>query len=246
MLPTNGSWFLRYQLALIYQDRGRGVDARHLISGLAPGFAPFYTFRAALAEADSIGGKADTQAILQDLEHSCGIDPQWRYQKLLAEFELAQGHPGTAESVAGSFYKAHPENYIMGTLYARTLLASGRYADCVALLRGLTIIPFEGATTGREMYREALLMQAVGSIKHHEYRKALSFISDAKKWPENLGVGEPYLHDQDLFVEDKLTFLSYAGLGQKEEAETFKVRIDGHHPQSGNVSDLRILAALGQ
>jgi predicted Zn-dependent protease len=194
MIRTNPSWFLRYQLALIYRDRNRLDEARRLVSGLTPSFAPFYAFRAAM---DSSGAKAD-------LEHAFALDASWRYAKLLAEYMLAHGDPARAGEIAKKLYAAHRDNYIMGLLYARTLLANHQYAACTQLLRGLTIIPFEGATVAHDVYRDALLAQAEECIHRHQFDKAKKLIAEAKQWPENLGVGEPYPADQDLQRENDL------------------------------------------
>src|SRR5258708_29389176 len=100
----------------------------------------------------------------------------------------------------------------MGMLYARTLLLNHKYPEGDRLLSRLAIIPFEGATTGRELYREAKLMQAVQSMKQQQYKKALAWIGQAKKWPENLGVGEPYAENEDLRLEDWMSYRCYTAL----------------------------------
>jgi len=194
IVRSDSSWFLRYQLALIYRDRNRIAEARRLVTGLSPSFAPFYAFRAAL---DSSGARVD-------LEHAAALDPSWRYANLLAEYELAHGNPARAGEIAKKFYAAHRDNYIMGLLYARTLLANRQYAECTQLLRGLNIIPFEGATIAHDVYRDALLAQAGDCIRRRQFDKARKLIAEAKQWPENLGVGEPYPADQDLQRENEL------------------------------------------
>ena len=194
MVGSGSSWFLRYQLALIYKDRNRLEEARRLVSGLTPSFAPFYAFRAVL---DSSGARAD-------LERAAALDPSWRYAKLLAEYELAHGDVPRAVDLAGNFYRAHPDSYVMGLLYARALLANRQYASSVKVLRGLDIIPFEGATVAHDVYRDALLAQAEECIHRKEFAKARRLIAEAKQWPENLGVGEPYPADQDLRREEEL------------------------------------------
>lgn len=237
---STSSWFLRYQLALIYKDRNRIKEARQLLnaSGDQPTFAPFYAFRAALAASSAFPGTTaaassaspgaaaaappDSPSIAHDLERAAALDPQWRYTKLLAEFELAHGNSIRAGQIAGQFYTAHPDNYIMGMLYAKTLLVNKRYEACVQLLQHLTIIPFEGATAGRELYREALLKQAEACINEKKYKKALYYIGEAKKWPENLGVGAPYPQDQDHRVEDQLSDRCYAGLHRETKAHKDK------------------------
>ena len=93
----------------------------------------------------------------------------------------------------------------MGLVHAKVLLLNHRYAAADRLLTHLDVLPAEGATSGRELYREAKLMEAVECIKKKQYRSALVFISDAKRWPENLGSGEPYPADQDIRFEIWLT-----------------------------------------
>jgi len=194
MIGANPSWFLRYQLALIYKDRNRIDEARRLVAGLSPSFAPFYAFRAVL---DSSGARSD-------LERAAALDPSWRYTKLLAEYQLAHGAVPHAIDLAGKFYASHPDNYIMGLLYARTLQAGRQYAACVAVLRRLTIIPIEGSTVAHDVYRDALLAQAEDCIRRKQFEKARRLIAGARQWPENLGVGAPYPADQDLRRENEL------------------------------------------
>ena len=226
LLPANPGWFLRYQLALIYKDRNRVEEARTLLAscGDDPGFAPFYATRAAL----------DTTRARQDLERAVQLDPSWRYQKLLAEYELAHGRYDRAEAITGDFYRLHPESYIMGMLYARTLLLTHQYAEGDRVLSRLTIIPFEGATAGRELYREAKLMQAVACMKRQQYRKALSWIDQARQWPENLGVGEPYAENEDLRLEDWMSYRCYGALHREAAAQEALRRIIGFHPRIDN------------
>ena len=102
------------------------------------------------------------------------------------------------------FYKAHPQQYIMGMLYAKTLLFNNQYAAADKLLTGLQIIPFEGSTQGHELYRQAKLMQALEAIEKNEITKAIALVNQAKEWPENLGAGKPYDADIDTSLEDKI------------------------------------------
>jgi len=98
--------------------------------------------------------------------------------------------------------------------------------DVDLLLIKINIIPFEGATDGRELYREAKLMQAVEQINQQKYTKALALISDAKKWPENLGVGKPYDEDIDTRLEDWLQYLCYSKTKQKDTTALLQKIID--------------------
>jgi Tfp pilus assembly protein PilF len=230
------SWFLRYQLALIYNDRNRHTEAQQLLAGCAdaPPYAPFYAFRAAMAPA------ADSAQALHDLERAATLDSQWRYQKLLSEYFVAHHDPARAEVIAGGYYKAHTADYRIGMLYAKTLLVNGRYAECDALLGRLNILPFEGAKEGHELYREALLMEAVQSMRMHQYKKALAFIDRAKKWPENLGAGEPYPQDQDLRLENWMSARCTAAI-QKTATPTLT---DSLRESPGSATNMHVLQAI--
>ena len=259
MLPKYPSWFLRYQLALIYWDRDRPDEARRLLRdcGDQPAYAPFYAWRAAVAV------KEDSSAVMHDLEKAAELDPHWRYAKLLAEYYIQHNDPVKAGAIAKRSYLTRPDNYIMGMLYARTLLLNHEFAACDKLLASLNIIPFEGATIGRELYRETKLMLAVQEMKKRAYKKALARIGEARQWPERLGVGAPYLEDQDLRLEDWMTYRCYAALGQDKAAraaleripaEWAKTQLTGGQPdktvvrdylQNGKESNGRVLQALG-
>ena len=71
---------------------------------------------------------------------------------------------------------------------------------------------FEGATEGRQLYREAKLMQAIDAMKIGNYKKALQVINEATQWPENLGEGKPYDADIDERLENWMAFVSYENL----------------------------------
>jgi predicted Zn-dependent protease len=150
---------------------------------------------------------------------------EWRYQKLFAESQIRRGKYQEALSTVEKYYQQHLQNYIMGMLYARTLLLSKKYKESDALLGKLNIIPFEGATDGRELYREAKLMQAVQEIQKKNYTKALEFIAASKLWPSNLGVGKPYDEDIDLRLEDWMSYLCYTRSGKSAQAKSSLERI---------------------
>lgn len=207
-------WLLNYHLALIYHDRNRLAESKQLLaeSGQAPDFAPFYVVRAALNKEEN------PELALADYQRAVKLDPQWRYSKLLTEYYNSRQQYEQALPVVETFYRTHPDHYIMGMLYARTLLLNKKYAAADAVLTKLNIIPFEGATDGRELYRETKLMQAVQTLQKKDYKKAQAFINSAQQWPENLGVGKPYDQDIDTRLEDYMSYLCLQATGKKQEA----------------------------
>lgn len=223
-------WKLRYQLALIYKDRNRIPEAQDLLNSCAnePDYAPFYATRAAICD-----GK-DAAKTIADYEKALSLDNNWRYHKLLAQFYITQQQPEKALPIAAQYYKQHPDNYIMGMLYAKSLLLNKKYAEGDALLQRLNIIPFEGATDGRELYREAKLMQAVEQIGAKNYRKAMQFIAASRLWPENLGVGKPYESDIDYRLENWLTILCNEKTGKAKNNAAIVQQIIAFSPRVDN------------
>ncbi len=230
LIKTNDEWLLKYHLALIEWNRNNIAKAKKLFlsCGNLPDDPNFYAARAALP------GEHKTAAA-NDLKQAIKLDAQqWRYIKLLAEHYITQKNYDTALAIAQSFYKNHTGNYIVGMLYAKTLLLNKKYAAADAFLTKLNILPFEGATIGRQLYHEAKLMQAVAEIKKKQFKKALQFIAAAKLWPANLGVGKPYDEDIDERLEDWMSYNCYSSLKNTTAADQSLKKIIAFTPKVDN------------
>jgi hypothetical protein len=230
LIPKNGQWQLKYHLALIEWNRNSLAKAKELFQqcGNKPTDPAFYAARAALMKDNPESGTVD-------LQHAIKLDKkEWRYPKLLAEHFIVQKQYDKALAVVEPFYKGRKDNYIMGMLYAKTLLLNKKYATADALLTQLEILPFEGATAGRQLYHEAKLMQAVMEMEKKQYKKALQFIAEAKLWPENLGVGKPYDENIDERMEDWLNYLCYTSLDDKAAATASLQKIIAFIPKVDN------------
>jgi tetratricopeptide (TPR) repeat protein len=221
-IQQNAAWKPKYLLALIYKDRNRIIEANNLFRqlGNTPDYAPFYTARALLL------WKTDKDQAQIDLAKALSLNKEeWRYHRLLAEYYLEQQQYEKVVNVTKNFYRSHPQNYIMGMLYAKALLRNKNYTASDQLLSHLNVIPFEGATEGRELYKEAKLMQAVQAFKKKNYKRTLQFVDEARKWPENLGVGKPYDEDVDERLEDWISYLCYQQIGNNSKAQSFLQKI---------------------
>jgi tetratricopeptide (TPR) repeat protein len=230
LLSGQQDWILKYHLALIYRDRNRIEESVDLLRscGDEPGFAPFYVTRAEI-----LAGKDDGQCE-SDLKRAVSIDNGWRYQVRLANFYIRHQQYEKSLEIAGSYYGKHPDNFIIGSLYAKTLLLNHKFIEADKLLAKLTIIPTEGATEGHELYREAKLMQSVQMMKKNNFRAALRYIDEAKKWPENLGVGKPYDEDIDYRLENWMTSLCYRKTNRNSEADDLLEKIIKFEPKVEN------------
>ena len=85
----------------------------------------------------------------------------------------------------------------------------------VASFTGLGIV---GGTDGRQLYRQAWLMQAEQQIQSKNYNSALTSISTARLWPENLGVGKPYEDDIDSRLENYMEGICYEKTKRPDQA----------------------------
>jgi tetratricopeptide (TPR) repeat protein len=230
LIKSNDQWLLKYHLGLIQWNRNNLAEAKALFAqcGTQPADPAFYASRAALNKEDATVAEADLQKAVSLNKN------EWRYQKLLAEHFIGQKQYEKALAIVEPFYKSHTDDYVMGMLYGKTLLLNKKYAAADAFLTKLQILPFEGATAGRQLYHEAKLMQAIGEMKNKRYKKALSFIEGAKLWPVNLGVGKPYNEDIDERLEDWLNYLCYTKLGENAAADQSLQKIIAFTPKVDN------------
>ena len=211
-IQQSNSWVPKCYLALLYRDRNRLEESKRLLIACAnePDLAPFY-----VARASTLNDGTD----IVDLKRAITLDKQgWRYHKALAEYYVNHHEYSNALTAIEPFYKTHTDNYIIGMLYAKILLYNERYAQCDKLLSQINILPFEGATIGRELYRETKLMLAIEQMKAKNYTKALVLVNDAKKWPRNLGVGKPYQENTDERLENWMAYLCYQKIGESNQA----------------------------
>ena len=219
---TAPGWKPRYYLALVRWGLNDLAAARELLAGLgdAPDYAPFYAVRA-----EAVAPVSRARA-LADLGRAAALDPRsWRYGKLLAEHLLVDGQAERAREVAARYAAAAPGNYILGMLHARTLLRTARYADADALLRRLEVLPFEGATEGRTLYREAQLMLAADALRASRLDAFLDRVKAAREWPEQLGAGKPYPENVDERLEDWLEATGLERSGRRPEAGAILARL---------------------
>ena len=131
----------------------------------------------------------------------------------------------------------------MGMLHAKTLLLNKQYKRSDQILTALNIIPFEGATEGRELYREVKLMQAIQQLKNNKYTDAKNFVNQAREWPERLGVGKPYDEDIDDRLENWIEYLCDRGK-TKGNSEKLLQKIINYSNKSRDHGNFKLSNAL--
>jgi predicted Zn-dependent protease len=235
LIQQNDYWLLKYHLALIQWSYDNIALAKQLFEacGNMPDYAPFYAARA------KFNMKSDSSQVLSDLQQAAKLDKhQWRYGNSLVNYYLSQKQYEQALMEAKEYQNQFPANYIIGMLYAKTLVLNKQYNTANTVLKTIQILPNEGATDGRQLYKENQLMLALDEMEKKNYQKALQYIAASKQWPENLGVGKPYTEDIDERVEDWLAYENYMRLGNEQAARQMLEEILAFEPyknENGNV-----------
>ncbi len=189
-------WKASYCLGLVLWNIGKTEEARELFERVEakPDWAPFYLTRARLrSEARDRGD------VLADIQYAITLDGQnWRAWRAQTDFYEKNGDFGNAFKSAAAMYKQQPEKPALAMDYAKALLHGGRYEKCLKVLAGTTVLPYEGAWEGRDLYRQANLFLAASALRKGNAKKAVEWVGKARLWPESLGVGKPYDVDERL------------------------------------------------
>ncbi len=229
LLLNNDYWLLKYHLALIHWNLNNIQKAAHFFSQCerTPDYPPFYVARAKF----SIKHKTKDLNALSDLKYAIELDPfQWRYGRELALYHLSEQEFEEVLTAAGQYYNRFPENYYLGLLYAKALLRNKYFEKADEVLNKIDVLPNEGATEGRKLYKETQLMLALKEMNGGKYKKALKYIELSKQWPENLGVGKPYSSDIDERLEDWLAYECYTKLADNKNSQRTLDRIISFKP----------------
>jgi len=233
LIEKNDHWLLKYQLALIKWNNNDPGEAKRLFDacGDQPDYAPFYAGRA------KFYAGIDDNAVLKDLLKARDMDRgQWRYGKALIAYYLDKGQLDQALPLAKEYQDKFPANNVINMLYVKALMQNKQFAAANTMLKQYAILPNEGATEGRQLYKEINLMLALEQMEKKKYKKALEYIAAARLWPENLGVGKPYDDEIDARLEDWLAYESYAKMGNTKSAQKMLDNILAfplYHPETG-------------
>lgn len=182
-----------------------------------PDYSPFYLARSKVYEPGNPKAADDVERAMQ----LAGSD--WRTELFASKFYLEKGDTLKSLELVRRNTKTNPDNYYVGLHHAKLLEMTGSYATCVSLLKKIDVLPNEGATEGRVIWRNANFGHALEMMRKKQYGKALDAVALARQWPENLGVGRPYIVDERL--EDYFSYLCYRSLNNKVAMSTALDRI---------------------
>jgi len=225
------NWKVNYYAGLIYLNAGADKKGRILWNscGDKPDFYPFYIARSRLADSGDQKAQADIEKALTLSRND------WHTGLFASKYYLDKGNIKKAEELAVDFYKKNPQNYYLGLQNAKVLEMSKKYPACIGLLQKINVLPNEGATDGRIIWRNANIGNALDIMKTHKYRNALESIDRARQWPGNLGVGKPYLVDERL--ENFIALQCYKKLKDNRSVKEMVNKITNKDGQANLSSD---------
>ncbi|MFO7671189.1 MAG: DUF5107 domain-containing protein [Bacteroidales bacterium] len=230
------SWKTNYYLGLIYWNILRTEKAKEQFERCenSPDYAPFYISRALLFQNNKFG---DDRAG-SDFRKALELDPdEWRTWYYLSTWYQRRGAFDKQLEISEQMYADFPDNPVVGISHSQSLLNSGMNKECLKVLSDVNILPAEFANAGRGIFERAHLYIAMEMLEGGKIKQAKEHINHSKKWPENLGSGEPYEPDNRL--QDYLSAYCDSELGNHEAADQFHQQIiDYSRTHSNAKSDL--------
>jgi len=217
-IENNPSWKFKYYKSLVLLGL-RHEEGGEILTGLkdTPTEALFYLNRSQL-----LSHVEDYNPIV-DLEIANKNSDRWRIDHLRSEYYFKNNEFDKALRAANESVRSNPDNYIIRMDAIRALLGLGKYDEAVRSMKDLTVLPFEGASSGRMLYEVAHTGQAIEFIKSKNYKSAIGALNKAKVWDESMGVGKPYNPDER--VQDYLLAHSYAKLNKVEDSKKALTRV---------------------
>jgi tetratricopeptide (TPR) repeat protein len=211
------SWKFKYFLALAYIQNLQQEMALELLDSCesVPDFYPFYIVRADLRKALGVTGTLD------DLKHAYELAPdEWRTILKLSKYHASQNDWPSALSITKRGYKLYPQNYYLGLKLATCFMHTKKFEQGISLMTNMSVLPNEGASEGRNSWRETQLLCAFNAIALQDKKKASFYIGMARTWPENMGIGKPYHVDERL--EDYMEMICLRSGNERARQELFQ------------------------
>ena len=205
-------WKWKYYKAINLWGLNRKDEASVLLNSLgqSPNEATFYATRAMLQE--------ESTAKESDLKSAIKFNPSIVNMHRLNQFLFESKKYDEAYLKAKSFNKTIPNDYMLEVDLAKVALQLDKYDEVIEILDKVNILPFEGASEGKQIHKLANVGAALSSIDS-DTKGAIAKLNTALEWPEHLGVGKPY--DPDERLVDYLLSFAHNKLGNAEKANHY-------------------------
>lgn len=213
-------WVFKYYLALNYWGKYRTSEALSLMQACEQqaDYAPFYLSRAHLSSLV----KGENAEIDMHRAQAVG-SKDWRVQRKFAQYLIKSKQIEEALNYLQNAWTQDKSNYALGMDLVRQLVRSKRYQSATAILDGIEVLPFEGASEGRLLHQQANTGAAMDLMRNGEWLAAIKYLEQAKEWPERLGVGKPY--DPEERLSDFLLAHCHKQLKQADKSESYYEKV---------------------
>ena len=221
-IKKDPNWKLKYYLGLQQWNVGNIEVAQSLFQQCKdePTTISFYLAKIKLFNFDD-------DITIKALKNANEINSKdWRLKLAWMEYFDRTNQLESAKKLARETFKKYPDKAVIGMFYAKTLLKQEEYKTCFNFLESFEVLPFEGATEGRNIYHETCIRLSVAALNKKDYSQAIKYAKKAILWPKNLGVGKHY--DVDERLDNYLIAYAYEKLGKKEEPISFYNKIIEH------------------
>jgi len=215
-VEEHSDWKFKYFLALAYLQSSKKEEALTLLNscGEQPSFYSFYIIRANLRQELGHHGR------LNDLKQAhFQVPNEWRTFLNLSKYYVEKEDWSEALSIVKQGYYQYPDNYYLGLQLAKCLMHTHNLEQAISLMSNMTVLPNEGASEGRNNWRETHLLSAFKAIETDDFSKAIYHVDIARTWPENMGIGKPYHVDERL--EDYIHLICIAQDHKEQQQALF-------------------------
>lgn len=194
-IQQHNSWKFKYYLALACEQMLRREKALQLLQSCREesDSYPFYLTRANLNKGLNESNRQN------DLLKAYKLAPyEWRTSLFLSRYLSERNQWTKALAIIKEGYEKNTGNYYIALHLAKCLMYNNKFSDGIELMNSIYVLPNEGASEGRNIWRETHLHAVLNAIKGNDWEKAIYYIAQARIWPENMGIGKPYLVDERL------------------------------------------------
>jgi len=207
--------------------------------GEQPDFPPFYSLRASMS-----GNDTDRE---RDLYKAISLAPtEWRYNHQLTNYYNEKKEYAKALQIIKPFHATHRNHFPTASLYMRTLTYNNQYAEAEKILNTIHILPFEGESAGRLIYREIKMILTAQALAKGNVKEAVQKVAEAQEWPHRLGVGKPYDDMIDSRLEDWMKAMIAIKLKNFVDKELNLKKVTQSTHQVNNLSTLLQCVAYWQ
>lgn len=231
---TYPNWKLQYYEALNHWALNQKEETRKIFSELGdtPDNAYFYSARKELMQ------EYDDYVAVGDLTKALELDKSALNYHNLSLYAYDDKNYQLAKTVAKEGMTKFPRDYMIAVDAAKAMLYTDDHNEALAILENVELLPFEGASEGKQIYELVNNALALQKIKDANYQGAIKDLHKAKEWPENLGVGKPF--EPNEILQNYLLAKVFDKMGQDNQSQKHSKNVIDYFEANKNFDDPKV------